>query len=204
MSHTDGDEREWQARKPQITVLLRRVSAGQEGALNELAALVYDEMRAMAERHLRRAFGGKLGGVTLEPTALVNETFIRLIRQRQKFDNRGHFFAIATKLMLRVLMDYHRQRAAAKRGHAWVRVPLDPEEGNRAATGTGDIPALIDALQKLEKLDSRKAEVVKLRVLWGLSVGATAEALEVAPVTVARDWKFAKAWLAKELSEDTR
>jgi RNA polymerase sigma factor (TIGR02999 family) len=128
---------------------------------------------------------------------------MRLIRQRQKFDNRGQFFAIATKVMIRVLMDYIRERRAAKRGGGLVRLPWDADR----LTPTGspdpdaDLSSLVSALEKLEALDSRKAEVVKLRVLWGLSVDEVAETLGVGRATVDRDWSFARTWLRKELKE---
>jgi RNA polymerase sigma factor (TIGR02999 family) len=184
-----------------LTSVLRRVSDNQEGAIEELADLVYADLHAMAEAHMRREFGAHAAGVTLQPTALANDTLMKLIKQRQKFDNRGHFFAIATKMMLRVLMDYHRQRGAAKRGGSWVRVSLDPERDGGADEPDAEVPALVKALEKLEKQYARKADVVKYRFLWGLSVAETAEALGVGPATVDRDWRFAKAWLAKELAE---
>jgi len=190
-----------ETRANDVTSLLQRVADGSAGALDELTAIVYDDLRAVADRHMRRVFGGRMGGITLQPTALVNETFLKLIKQRQRFDNRGHFFAIATKVMLRVLLDDHRRRAAAKRGGAWVRVAFDPEQDPRLARHSPEVPALVEALEKLEKLDSRKAEVVKLRVLWGLTLPEVARALGAARATVARDWKFARAWLAKELTE---
>jgi len=184
-----------------LTVLLERVARQEEGAMDALAARVYDELHGMAARHMRRAFGHELKGATLQPTALVNETFIRLIKQRQQYDNRGQFFAIATKLMLRVLVDYHRRRAAAKRGGAWVRVPFDAERDGAVPERSADIEDLAEALNELKELDSRKADVVTLRVLWGLTVQEVAAALGVGTTTVERDWRFARAWLAKELSK---
>lgn len=188
----------------QVTTLLQRVNQGEAGALNDLMTAVYGELRDLARRHLEREFGRGLAGITLQPTALVNETFLQLIKQRQNLDNRGHFFAIATKLMLRVLIDYQRQRGALKRGGGWVRVSLDPDRHDETAQDEHedlDVSKLAAAMEKLEELDSRKANVVKLRVLFGLSIAEVAESLGVGRATIDRDWAFARAWLANELAE---
>jgi len=188
-----------------ITRLLERANEGEGGALDDLMRVVNDELRGVADRHMRRVFGQGLPGITLQPTALVNEAFLKLIKQRKKYDNRGHFFAIATKVLLRVLMDYHRERAAKKRGGGWVRVPLDPDlqtvmqDGGVEAEAAA-IPEVAAALEKLEALDERKANIVRLRVLWGLTIDEAAEALGVSHATVERDWEFARAWLGKELA----
>lgn len=189
-------------RQDRITVLLADLAEGQEGADDALAGLVYDDLRAMAERHLKRVFGSGAAALTLQPTALADDTIMRMIKQRQEFDSRGHFFAIATKMMLRVLGDYCDHRRAAKRGGGKIKVSFGPEhdvvEGRGQPTGVG---ALTEALEKLDGLYPRKADVVRYRFLWGLSVAETAEALGVGIATIDRDWRFAKAWLAKELSE---
>lgn len=179
-----------------LTELLQKAREGQAGALDQVMEVVYADLRRLASKHMQRHFGPGLTGVTLQPTALVNETFLRIIKQRKAFDSRGQFFAIATRLMLRVLMDYHRARGAEKRGGGQLRVSLHdvlaPEAG-------AEVPALIEALDKLERLDARKAEVVKLRVIWGLTVPEVAQATGVSPPTVERDWRFAKSWLARAL-----
>jgi RNA polymerase sigma factor (TIGR02999 family) len=143
----------------------------------------------------------------------VNESFLRLIKQRKGFDNRGQFFAIATKVMLRVLIDYRREKMAEKRGGQGeagkggpqVTLAIDPQqiadtEGSEgAANDTVDVEALSLALDKLEGLDQRKADIVKMRMVWSMTVPETAAALDVSPSVVDRDWKFAKAWIADEV-----
>lgn len=187
-----------------ITQLLHAVDEGRAGAMDDLMAAVYDDLQAVAEKHMRERFGRGLPGVTLEPAALVNESFLRLIKQRTKYDNRGHFFAIATKVMLRVLVDYQRRRIAAKRGGGVHRVTLaldvpadapSPSPGTQTLIG---VDSLVESLEKLEELDERKADVVKLRVVWGLQMKEIAESLGISLATVERDWAFSKAWLARE------
>ena len=158
-----------------LSSLLSAVNAGEAGAMDRLCDAIYDQLRAMARRRLAQDFGGNLAGVTIQPTVLANDTLMRLIRQRQKYDNAGHLFAIASRMMLRVLMDYHRSRTAAKRGGRAVHVTLDPEAHNqaaaeeRAADSGVDVEAFDQALEKLAALDARKADVVRYRVIWELS-----------------------------------
>jgi RNA polymerase sigma factor (TIGR02999 family) len=187
--------------------LLADVNAGADGAPDRLAAAVYDDLRAMARRHLAKDFGPGMAGVTIQPTVLASDTLMKLIRQRQAYDSAGHLFAIASRLMLRVLLDYHRERKAAKRGGGAARVSLDPEAAGSANGGGGadprdavDVEAVNGAIERLATLDARKADVVKYRVLWGLTVPEVAEALGIGRATVERDWAFAKAWLASELA----
>jgi RNA polymerase sigma factor (TIGR02999 family) len=147
-----------------------------------------------------------MAGVTIQPTILANDTLMKLIRQRTKFDNAGHLFAIASRLMMRVLLDYHRARKARKRGGGLVQVSLDPDasiadaDAAQSQADAPDIEALNNALEKLAALDNRKSDVVKYRILWGLTVPQVAESLGIGVATVERDWAFAKAWLKKELS----
>jgi RNA polymerase sigma factor (TIGR02999 family) len=186
-----------------ITRLLRRIEDGESAAMDELMRVVYDDLERMAASHLRRHFGARAAALTLEPAALVNESYLRLIKQRKGFDNRGQFFAVATKVMLRVLMDYRRHRMAAKRGGdqpAKLTLALHAEG---AAAGSPppaliEVEALAAALEGLERLDPRKADVVRMRVVWGMTVPEVAEALDVSPSAVDRDWRFAKAWIAEE------
>jgi len=188
----------------ELTRLLEGVNAGRAGAVDDLSEAIHGHLRAMARRHLARDFGPRMPGITIQPTVLANDTLMKLIRQRQQFDNAGHFFAIASRLMMRVLLDYHRERKAAKRGGSAIHVPLgsrhageiaDPDAGADA-----DVEAVNDVLEKLSKLDARKADVVRYRILWGFTNREIGEALGVALATVERDWAFARAWLAKELS----
>ncbi len=186
-----------------ITFMLRDVEAGREGALEKLMTLVYADLKGMAETYLRKQFGNRAAVITLEPAALVNESFMLLIRQRKSFDNRGQFFAIATRMMLRVLVDYRRKHQAAKRGGADTHIQLVLDEGQIAdghqrRLDPIEVEELVEVLEKLESLDPRRADVVRMRVVWGLSVPEIAESLGVSASTVERDWRFAKAWLADQ------
>ncbi len=186
-----------------ITRLLHAVDEGHTGAMDELMQAVYADLERVAQRHMGQAFGPGLPGVTLEPAALVNESFMKLIKQRNAYDNRGQFFAIATKVMLRVLVDYQRRRSAAKRGGDRQRITLQLDgQPNRDTAPRAEMPievgCLVTALERLESLDPRKADVVKLRVVWGLEMQEIAESLGVSLATIERDWSFSKAWLARE------
>lgn len=188
-----------------ITQLLHRVNDGATGAMDDLMAAVYEDLRRVAERHMVQEFGRGLPGITMEPSALVNESFLRIIKQRNTYDNRGQFFAIATKVMLRVLVDYQRRRGAAKRGGEHRRISLTLEKhGEPGARPASDaliaVDRLVEALDALEGLDERKADVVKMKVVWGLTMPQIAESLGISLATVERDWSFAKAWLARETS----
>ena len=186
-----------------LTRLLHRVNDGADGAMDDLMAAVYEDLRHVAERHMVQAFGRGLPGITMEPSALVNESFLRIIKQRNEYDNRGQFFAIATKVMLRVLVDYQRRRVAAKRGGDHQRITLALEKHPEQGRGPGPdtviaVETLVEALEGLESLDSRKADVVRMKVVWGLTMPQIAESLDISLATVERDWAFSKAWLARE------
>lgn len=191
----------------EITLLLRRIDDGERQALDELMRIVYGDLERMAASHLRRQFGQHAGHITMEPAALVNESFLMLIKQRKGFDNRGQFFAIATKLMLRVLTEYRRRKQAAKRGGdaggSPPRLTLAIERGKAVQESSPEhaieIEQLVRLLDTLEQLDPRRAEIVKMRVVWGMTVPEVAEALGVSSSSVDRDWRWAKAWMAEEM-----
>ncbi|HWZ54707.1 MAG TPA: sigma-70 family RNA polymerase sigma factor [Verrucomicrobiae bacterium] len=180
-----------------VTRLLQDWRQGNEAALEELLPLVHRELRRLARRHMY----GERPGHTLQTTALVNEAFLRLVNsQRVDWQNRAHFFAISAQLMRRILVDYARTRGYQKRGGGTPKITLDealvgPQEKGR------DLVALDDALNELAAVDRRKNKVVELRFFGGLSVEETAEVLRVSPETVMRDWRLAKAWLAREMSK---
>jgi RNA polymerase sigma factor (TIGR02999 family) len=178
-----------------ITQLLRKWSEGDESALEELTPLVYRELYRLARGYM----GREKEGHTLQPTALVNEAYLRLIDWKDvEWRNRAHFFAVSAQLMRRILVDYARSRCYAKRGGG--ARPLSLEEVQPAVDDRIAILLEIDlTLQRLAGIDSRLAQVVELQYFGGLTIEETARALEVSPITVVRDWKFARAWLLREL-----
>jgi RNA polymerase sigma factor (TIGR02999 family) len=182
-----------------VTRLLARWSEGDADALQELMPLVYAELRRIAVRQLRR----ERQGHTLEPTALVNEVFLRLVDQRQPaWENRAQFFAIAARLMRRVLVDYARARGAAKRGGSTPILPLDDVTEPATPPAVADILDIDAALTRLSELDPDQGKVVELRFFGGLSVEETAHVLQRSPRTIKREWRLAKAWLHRELQRD--
>lgn len=182
---------------PQITELLAAWGSGDRSALDQLIPLVYDELRRIAHRHLQ----GERDEHTLQTTALVNEVYLKLANERaMHWHGRGHFLAVAAQLMRNILVDYARTRNYAKRGGGAQPVALE-EALAVADEGAAELLALDDALQRLAAFDERKSRVAVLRFFAGLSVEETAQVLDVAPVTVMRDWQFAKAWLQRELSK---
>ena len=183
----------------EITRLLVDWRGGDEAALEQLIPLVHDELRRLARRHMAH----ERVGHTLQATALVNEAFVRLIDVRQvKWQDRAHFFAMSSRLMRRILVDFARSKGYQKRGGAAQKVSFD--EALVVTTEPGqDLVALDDALNALAAFDARKAQVVEMRFFGGLSVEETAEALHVSVDTVMRDWKLAKAWLLRELKQSS-
>jgi len=180
-----------------ITRLLIDWRGGAQAALEQLIPLVHEELRRLARRHMVH----ERAGHTLQATALVNEAFVRLIDVRQvKWQDRAHFFAMSSRLMRRILVDFARSKGYQKRGGGAQKVSFD--EALIVATEPGqDLVALDDALNALAAFDARKAQVVEMRFFGGLSVEETAEALKVSVDTVMRDWKLAKAWLLRELKQ---
>ena len=181
----------------QITQLLLAWGNGDEAALGQLMPLVYNELRKVAARHLRRQHSNH----TLQTTALVNEVYMRLIDSNQvRWQNRAHFFAVSAQLMRRILVDFARARHNLKRGGGAQQVSLDealvvaPERG-------ADLLALDEALTRLQALNARQAQVVELRYFGGLNEEETAEALKVSLRTVQRDWNLARLWLYRELTQ---
>ena len=164
--------------------------------MERLIPLVHGELRRLARRHM----GHERVGHTLQPTALVNEAYLRLIDISQvKWQNRAHFFAMSARLMRRILVDFARSRHYQKRGGGAQKVSLD--EAMLSTERGGDLVALDDALVALAAVDARKSQVVEMRFFGGLSVEETAEALRVSVDTVMRDWKLAKVWLLRELKK---
>jgi RNA polymerase sigma factor (TIGR02999 family) len=179
----------------EITRLLIAWSDGDQTALESLLPLIEQELHRIARHYMRKENPGH----TLQTTALVNEAYFRLIDQKSvRWQNRAHFFGIAAQIMRRVLLNYARDRHRVKRGGQAVQVSLS-EVAVVGAEKSAELIALDEALKRLETFDERKCRVVELRYFGGLSVEETAEVLGVSVVTVARDWKMAKAWLAREI-----
>jgi RNA polymerase sigma-70 factor (ECF subfamily) len=180
-----------------VTRLLQDWSQGKDAALEELLPLVHQELHRLARRYMF----GERPGHTLQATALVNEAYLRLINSRRvNWQNRAHFFAISAQLMRRILVDHARARGYQKRGGGIPKVTLDDALMGPQEKGH-DLVALDDALKTLAGVDPRKCKVVELRFFGGLSVEESAEVLKVSPDTVLRDWRLAKAWLAREMGK---
>jgi RNA polymerase sigma factor (TIGR02999 family) len=183
----------------EITPLLERAQSGDRQALDEVARRVHADLTRLARKMSAREQRRGRGALTLETSALVNETFIKLLQQRGRWRNREHFFAIATRSMMRVLLDYHRARARGKRGGRAIRVSLSALGPKEAVPPTLTIPDLQAVFDALEAADPRAAKVARLRVLWGLDSEQIADALGVSKSTVDRDWRFAAAWIKSRL-----
>lgn len=167
---------------------------GDDGALERLVPLVYDELRRIAARQLR----GERSNHTLQPTELVHEAFMRLVRQNVSWQNRAHFFGVAAEIMRRLLVDHARKKRADKRGAGMETIALD-ERIEWPAARDLDIVALDECLTALAELDPQQARVVELRFFAGLSIEETAEVLGVSDSTVKREWRVARAWLLREM-----
>ena len=184
-----------QTARPEVTRLLAAWSAGDATALEKVTQLVYQELKRLAHRYVRRQSPDH----TLQTTALVHEAYLRLASQEEpSFANRTHFLAVAAKAMRQILVDHARASLRQKRGAGVKAVELD-EIASLSPEPTREIIDLNEALEKLAALDVRKAQVVELKYFGGLKPEEIAEVLKVSEVTVRRDWTFSKAWLYAEL-----
>jgi RNA polymerase sigma-70 factor (ECF subfamily) len=179
-----------------ITQLLIDWGKGNQSALEKLMPLVYSELRRLASAYLRR----ERAGHTLQPTALVNEAYLKLVDQRNaKWQNRAHFFGISAQLMRRILVDHARQHQAVKRGGSVQhRISITSAE-TLVKQPEVDVLALNEALDELAKMDSQQGRIVELKFFGGLSIEEIAEVLGIGHATVERDWKMARAWLRRQL-----
>jgi RNA polymerase sigma factor (TIGR02999 family) len=196
-----------------VTQLLAQWRDGDERAFAQLSALMYEELRELAQRHLRR----ERSNHTMQKTALVNEAFMRLVGQQAvDWQSRAHFIGLASKLMRRVLVDYARARLADKRGGGVGVLSLEemaapePDEApdttptalqHLDAHTQEEVSAIDQALQRLEQIDARQAQIVEMRYFGGLTVEQTAEAVGISEATVKREWTLARAWLRRELGK---
>jgi RNA polymerase sigma factor (TIGR02999 family) len=179
-----------------ITTLLKKWGKGDKGVLKELVPAVYDDLYRMAARRLRH----ERPDHTLQPTALINEAYLRFADQTAiQWQNRAHFFAIAANVIRRILVDHARGRLAAKRGGSGIQVPLDQDLPETAKQQT-DVVALDEALTRLADMDAEQSRVVELRYFAGLTIEETAEVMGISPATVKRSWTLSRAWLRRELS----
>jgi RNA polymerase sigma-70 factor (ECF subfamily) len=184
----------------EVTVLLHAWEKGDEDALKRLTALVYEELHRLAKRFMAR----EAHGHTLQTTALINETYVRLVDLKNvNWQNRAHFFAICARMMRRILTDFARSSNSLKRGGEVDHITFD-----EALFISPNLPtylvSLDDALNRLAEKDARKCQVVELRFFGGLSVDETAEVLKISNETVHRDWTFAKGWLLREMVREHR
>ena len=177
-----------------VTQILLEWRSGNEEALKRLMPVVYDELRQLAGRYMR----SERREHTLQPTALVNEAYIRLVDMKVSWQDRAHFFAVAARLMRRLLVDHARAHKRAKREGEAAKLPLD-EAVEVSVSPASNVIAVDEALTRLAEFDSRKSEILELRYFGGLSNEEVAEALGVSRATVQRDLRLAKAWLTREL-----
>ncbi|HEY7391546.1 MAG TPA: sigma-70 family RNA polymerase sigma factor [Bryobacteraceae bacterium] len=183
---------------PDVTRLLVSWSQGDQAALDQLMPLVYGELRRLASGYLRR----ERSNHTLQSTALVHEAFLRLVNQKEvQWRNRAHFFAIATQMIRRILVDYARAQHTEKRGSGSLKLELDEAMAAPPEPGFDlDLLALNDALDQLSRLDARQSRIVELRFFAGLSIEETAEVMKLSPASIKREWNTARAWLYREMT----
>ena len=179
----------------EVSQLLAQWSNGDREALEELFSLVTHELRQIAHAHMRKESINH----TLQTTALINEAYLKLVDQKNvQWQNRSHFFAIASKVMRRILLDYAKTRLRDKRGGGAIHVELE-DAYNISVEKSTELIALDEALNRLAEVDPQKSQIVEMRHFGGMSVDETAEALGIAPITVMRHWSLAKAWLRREI-----
>jgi RNA polymerase sigma factor (TIGR02999 family) len=184
-----------EAQSGEITQLLVAWSHGEETALEMLTPIIYGELRRLAQSYMRQ----ERADHTLQSTAVVHEAFIRLIDQNVEWKSRAHFFAIAAKMMRRILVDHARARSTSKRGAGMPRVDVE-EQAIESQERSVDLLALDEALEHLARIDPQRSRIVELRYFGGLSNEESANVLGISPATVQRQWSGAKAWLYRELS----
>ena len=183
------------ATQNEVTELLRQWQSGDQSALDKLTPLVYDELHRLAHQYLNR----ERSDHTLQTTALVNEAYLRLVKESDiDWEGRAHFFAVSARVMRHILVDYARQHTAAKRGREFQKVVRDDEAllfTERAA----ELVALDEAMRALQQIHPRQSQVVELRYFGGLNNKEASKVMNVSETTIERDWRFAKAWLYREL-----
>src|SRR5688572_15491046 len=182
--------------EPDITELLIKWHVGDKDAFERLMPLVYDELRRIARRHLRRESNTR----TLQTTALVHEAYLKLIDQtRANWQNRAQFFGVSANIMRRILIDHARKRLRGKRGGGAFKISLDDGSIDVSDERAAELVALDEALKRLAEEDPQKARIVELRYFGGLSIEETAEVLGIGTATVIRHWRIVKAWLYREI-----
>ncbi len=187
-----------QKQSNEITEILRQWGDGNQEALEILLPLVYDELHRQASRYLRR----ERPDHTLQTTALIHEAYLKLIDQRDvNWQNRAHFFGVASQAMRRILVDYAKSRHREKRGGIAENLPIEAVTLAVSGEKGVDLEALDEALKKLAEFDKRQMRIVELRYFSGLSIEETAEVLHISPTTVKKEWKLAKAWLYREITK---
>jgi RNA polymerase sigma factor (TIGR02999 family) len=180
--------------RAEVTILLAEMAKGNHEAASKLVPIVYGEMRRLAARYMRR----ERTDHTLQATALVHETYLKLVEQRAHWSSRAEFFGVAAQVMRHILIDHARGHLREKRGGGKEAVPLD-EALVFSPEKSSELLAIDEALQRLAQLDPRQSKIVELRFFGGLTVEETAKVLGVSPITVKRDWSLARAWLYGEM-----
>ncbi len=187
--------------RERVTGLLARLAGGEGEVREQLLPVVYDELRRVAAAYLAR----ERVDHTLQPTALVHEAYLKLVDQTAlRYEGRAQFFALAARAMRQILVDHARTKGRLKRGGGGARLTLDDNQPTPTELSIPDLLAIDEALEKLSRLDERKARLVEMRFFAGLSSDEAAEALGIARSTAAEDWRFTKAWLRRELEGEAR